>query len=155
MNIGLSEENVANVSKALNEYLADLYVLVTKTKNYHWNMKGQNFYPYHKMLQEQYEALDEAIDEVAERIVMVGSIAHGTLKEFSKKAVLKEHPGDVPAEKKMIQNLKEDHEQMVKSLRESIALCQANKDEGSADLLIKQIQFHEKSAWMLRSSLEK
>ncbi len=155
MNIGLKEENIKNVSGALNNYLADLYVLVTKTKNYHWNMKGQHFYTYHKMLQEHYEALDEAVDEVAERIVMLGETAIGTLKEFSKKSVLKETPGEELSEKKMIQNLVKDHEQMIKGLRESIVLCQENKDEGSADLLVGQLKFHEKTAWMLRSSLEK
>ncbi len=154
MDIGLKEENVKAIGVALNGYLADLYVLVTKTKNYHWNMKGKHFYSYHKMLQGQYEALDEAVDEVAERIVMIGGVAKGTLKEFIESKTLKEEQG-VPSEHEMIKKLADDNEQIVTGLRKKISLCQENHDEGSADLLIKMIQVHEKAAWMLRSSLEK
>ena len=141
-----------NVISLLNKYLSDLQVLTVKTKKYHWNMEGKRFYPFHKLLQEQYEAIDEAIDEVAERIPMVHGKAFGTLKEYLDNTSLKESPGVNPSEEEMVKDLLSDHEAIINLLKEHIKSCQDAGDEGSADLLIKQIQFHEKAAWMLRAS---
>ena len=57
-------------------------MLYTKTRNYHWNVVGMHFRDLHKLLEEQYEELEEAIDLVAERSRKLGAPALGTLKEF-------------------------------------------------------------------------
>ena len=67
ISIGLSEESLNGVIKILNNVLCDEYVLYTKTRNYHWNIIGPQFHDRHEFFQEQYEILDEIIDEVAER----------------------------------------------------------------------------------------
>lgn len=65
--IGLSEEQRECVTKILNILLSDEYVLYTKTRNYHWNVTGPQFNDLHKFFESQYGALDEIVDEVAER----------------------------------------------------------------------------------------
>src|SRR4026209_2974976 len=102
---------------ALNNLLADEYVLYTKTRNYHWNVVGPQFNDLHKFFQEQYEALDEMADEVAERARSGGGKAYGTLAEFSQHSRLKEQPGKQPAAATMVANLQADHEAMVGTLR--------------------------------------
>ena len=149
-NIGISTENASKATQALSIILADIHLLSVKTKNYHWNMKGPNFVPFHKLLDEHYTLLEENTDEVAERILMIGHKAPGTLKEFLKLGTIKEDES-LPDENKMMKNLAQDHEQMCRNLRKAITTCQEAGDEGSADVLIKVIQFHEKSAWMLNS----
>ena len=69
---GVTDEQRAGVVEILNGTLADLHVLYTKTRNYHWNVVGEHFRDLHKLLEEQYEALAESIDEVAERTRMLG-----------------------------------------------------------------------------------
>jgi len=59
-------------SLSLKTLLANTYALYLKTHNYHWNVKGPNFFSLHKLLEEQYEDLAEAVDDIAERI----TIAH-------------------------------------------------------------------------------
>jgi starvation-inducible DNA-binding protein len=153
--IGLTNDQRAGVAAILDRTLADLYVLYTKTRNYHWNVVGEHFRDLHKLLQEQYEQLDDAIDLVAERSRKLGALALGTLKEFLEHASLKEQPGDYPDSYTMLSNLCADHEAVIQWLRKSADDCEEKyHDMGTNDFLIGLMQEHEKMAWMLRSYLE-
>ena len=155
-NIGLSESNRDSVVKILNTVLADEYVLYTKTRNYHWNVVGPQFNDLHKFFQEQYEALDEMVDEVAERARSLGGKAHGTLAEFSQHSRLTEQPGKQPASLAMVANLQSDHEAMVRTLRADLeTVMEKHSDAGTNDFLTGLMEKHEKMAWMLRSYNEK
>jgi starvation-inducible DNA-binding protein len=155
IDIGLSEEQRAGVADILDRTLSDLYVLYTKTRNYHWNVVGMHFRELHKLLEEQYEALEEAIDLVAERSRKLGAPALGTLKEILAHASLKEQPGDYPDAYTMLSNLYSDHEAVIQWLRQSADDCDEKyHDMGTNDFLLGLMQEHEKMAWMLRSYLE-
>ena len=153
--IGLTDQQRAGVAEILDRTLSDLFVLYTKTRNYHWNVVGEHFRDLHKLLEEQYEQLEEAIDLVAERSRKLGAPALGTLKEFLEHASLKEQPGDYPASYTMLSNLCADHEAVIQWLRQSVDDCDEKyHDMGTNDFLIGLMQEHEKMAWMLRSYLE-
>ena len=77
--IGISDPNRQSVVKILNALLADEYVLYTKTRNYHWNVVGPQFNDLHKFFESQYEALNDIVDDVAERSRALGGNAAGTL----------------------------------------------------------------------------
>jgi len=140
------------MAKSLSKLLADTYILYTKTQNFHWNIVDPSFYSHHKMFQEQYEELAEAIDEVAERIRMVGHHSPGSLKQFLEIGSIKESGADLSGPE-MIQTLAKDHEAMVASLHSWIANATEARDEGTADMMVGRLRAHEKSAWMLRSHL--
>ena len=155
IDIGLTDEQRAGVAQILDRTLSDLFVLYTKTRNYHWNVVGEHFRDLHKLLEEQYEELEEAIDLVAERSRKLGAPALGTLKEYLDHAALKEQPGVYPDSFTMLSNLCGDHEMVIQSLRQAADDCE-NKyhDMGTNDFLLGLMQDHEKMAWMLRSYLE-
>ncbi len=154
-NISLSDDSRKGVIQLLQGDLADLYVLSTRTKNYHWNVVGPDFSELHEFFGEQYTALDAAIDEVAERIRSLGGKSIGTLAEFIKHARLEEQPGDYPDARTMIANLLADHEAVIRTLREDADACDEKyHDMGTNDFLIGLMQTHEKMAWMLRAYLE-
>src|SRR5438309_9651855 len=100
-NIGLSDSNRDGVVKLLTPLLADEYVLYTKTRNFHWNVVGPQFNDLHKFFEGQYEALDDIVDEVAERVRALGGRSVATLAEFSRLARLAERPGERPAARGM------------------------------------------------------
>ena len=155
IDIGLTDQQRAGVAEILDRTLSDLFVLYTKTRNYHWNVVGEHFRDLHKLLEEQYEQLEEAIDLVAERSRQLGAPALGTLKEFLDHASLKEQPGDYPDAFTMLSNLCGDHESVIKWLRKSVDDCDEKyHDMGTNDFLIGLLQEHEKMAWMLRAYLE-
>ena len=154
-NIGLTDQQRAGVAEILDRTLSDLFVLYTKTRNYHWNVVGEHFRDLHKLLEEQYEELEEAIDLVAERSRKLGMPALGTLKEYLQHASLKEQPGDHPDAFTMLSNLCGDHEAVIQALRKDADDCDEKyHDMGTNDFLIGLMQEHEKMAWMLRSYLE-
>jgi len=80
--IGISESDRKAVADELAKLLADEYVLYTKTRNAHWNVTGIDFYDKHKFFESQFEALDELIDSVAERIRTLGHHPPGSLTSF-------------------------------------------------------------------------
>jgi starvation-inducible DNA-binding protein len=150
--IGLDESIRQQIAQHLSLLLADTYVLYTKTQNFHWNIIDPRFYSLHLFLEKQYEALAGEIDEIAERIRKLGMPAPASLKQFLEMTSLKESSADLSGDE-MIQVLLDDHESICCFIRERIALTSKLGDEGTADLLIQQLRFHEKSAWMLRSQL--
>jgi starvation-inducible DNA-binding protein len=153
-NIGLSSEQRDGVVSVLGTLLADEYVLYTKTRNYHWNVVGPQFNDLHKFFEAQYEALDEFIDEVAERSRSLGGRALGTLAEFQQVTRLKEEPGRAPDARTMIGHLLADHEHLVRALRADLqTVLDEHGDAGTSDFLTGLMEKHEKMAWMLRAFL--
>jgi starvation-inducible DNA-binding protein len=106
------------------------------------------------MFEGQYNELALAVDAIAERIRSLGEKAPGSYAEFSKLTSIKESTGNMSAEK-MIAELVLGQEQVAKTARSIFPLADEAHDEPTADLLTQRLQIHEKTAWMLRSLLEK
>jgi len=153
-NIGLTDRNTRTIAEILNRLLADEHILYTKTRNYHWNYEGDNFIEMHKLYEGQYEELAEMIDEIAERIRMIGHHAEGRLKDFLKLANLEEEDYTTRQDEQ-VKNLTDDHDTVIRIIRKGIASIEKLNDVGTVDLLTRVIQQHEKMAWMLRSYLPK
>ncbi|HYS16660.1 MAG TPA: DNA starvation/stationary phase protection protein [Candidatus Binatia bacterium] len=154
-NLGIDDKDRAGVVKILNALLADEYVLYTKTRNYHWNVVGPQFNDLHKFFAEQYEAIDDFVDDVAERARTLGGHSVATLSEFVEAARLKEHPGQYPSAEDMLENLLADHEAIVRQLRADADAAATNyHDMGTNDFLTGLMEEHEKMAWMLRAFQE-
>ncbi len=155
LNIGLTEEQRAGVIELLNSALSDAYLLLVKTKKYHWDVVGPQFMTLHKLWQEQYEALTESVDAYAERVRQLGGYPVGTMAGFLERATINEHPGDLPTATMMVDRLVVDHETVIRNLRQSIDRCTEDfHDEGTADFLTGVMEAHEEMAWMLRSFIE-
>jgi starvation-inducible DNA-binding protein len=150
---GISRESLQKIANILNDDLADEYVLLTKTRNYHWNVEDPRFNDLHKFFEEQYEVLSAAVDEIAERVRAVGGRTRATLKEFINSSQIREDVGSYPNADTMLGNLLSDHETIIKTLRKNINECQELNDEGTANFLTDKMEAHEKMAWMLRSFL--
>jgi len=156
IDIGIKDKKREAVVDILNQHVADVYVLYTKTRNYHWNVVGPRFNDLHKFFESQYEVLNESIDDIAERARSLGGVAIATLSEFVKMSRIKEHPGTYPEADVMIANLLADHEAVIKNLREDVVTCDEELDDaGTSDFLTALMEGHEKMAWMLRSFLQK
>ncbi|WP_332023595.1 Dps family protein [Kaistella sp.] len=149
--LGIKEKDLTEINDLLNHVLADGNVLYIKLRKFHWNLSGDNFMELHKLFEEQYDAVAEAIDEVAERISTLGGVAIGTTSEFAELSLLIENPGKIPTNQEMIKELVNDHETIVKSLRKFVDDTEEKYgDKGTSDFLTGLMQAHEKMAWKLR-----
>lgn len=155
ISIGLSEEQRQGVVDLLNKDLSDSYLLVIKTKKYHWDVIGPQFRTLHELWEEHYEAISMNIDAIAERIRQLGGYPIGTAKGFLENATLSEDAGNLPTAEEMVAQLVSDHEQVIRNLRDHIDQSGDKfHDEGTADFLTGLMEQHEEMAWMLRSFLE-
>lgn len=155
LNIGLSSKNLKSITGILSNVLADAMVLYTKTRKFHWNVSGNSFMELHKLFEKQYKILEEAIDEIAERINKLGEKTPGTMQEFLKMSSLKETPGKYPSQKDMLSELLKDHEAVIVQLRKNIDDCDEKYgDIGTSDFLTDLLKQHETIAWTLRRYLQ-
>lgn len=152
--IGLSDKDRNGIVAILNITLADEFLLYAKTRNYHWNVVGPNFGELHKFFEAQYVQLDVIMDSVAERARVFRGNAIGTLAKFAKTSRLKEKPGVYPDAKTMISDLLNDHESLIRNLRDDLDMVDEKyNDAGTSDFLTGIMEEHEKMAWMLRATL--
>jgi starvation-inducible DNA-binding protein len=153
-NIGIKPANLSEVAKTLSTFLADEFVLYTKTRNAHWNVEGPDFHDKHKFFESQYNELDEIMDEVAERIRILGHYAPATLKDFLQLTHLTEQIRSKNDSQGFIKELLGDHESIIVFLRENInRFANELQDAGTSDFITGIMETHEKMAWMLRAHL--
>jgi starvation-inducible DNA-binding protein len=73
---------------------------------------------------------------------------------LSKLASIEETAG-MPKALDMIKILLEGHEAVTRTARKAFPAAEKAGDQPTMDLLTQRMEVHEKTAWMLRSSLEK
>ena len=153
-NIGIADKNRKAVSVLLANLLADEVALYIATRGAHWNVVGPNFGALHGFFESQYEALDEILDDVAERIRALGFSAPASVAAYAKAKSIDDSAGDAKSSIAMIEKLLAAHEAIVRELRVAAEKAGDYGDEGSADFLVGLMESHEKMAWMLRAHLE-
>ena len=152
--IEIPDKNTQSSAILLNALLADEYVLLTKTRNAHWNIQGKNFSELHKFFEEQYRELDIIVDNVAERVRSLGHFSSGSLNDFLTLTRLLEQKHDFSNPTQIIETLLHDHQDIIRILRKEInKISDTYKDAGTCDLLTGWLKQHEKMAWMLRAHI--
>lgn len=142
---------MTSVIHKLEILLADTYALYLKTQNYHWHVKGPQFKSLHELFEMQYQELAEAVDQVAERILMMGHKAPATFAEFNTLKTIKDGNSSLSANE-MVTELAKDNNVLVNDLNQAVKIAQENNDEGTIGLLTERIGAHQKAHWMLQSS---
>jgi starvation-inducible DNA-binding protein len=152
--IGISKESRTTIAEGLSVFLADSYTLYLKTHNFHWNVTGPMFHSLHVLFEQHYTELAIAVDEIAERIRALGSFAPGTFAEFKRLRTIDEEE-TIPNATAMIESLADAHEKVSKSAMNVFSVAEKAEDQVTMDLLTQRMTVHQKTAWMLRSMLEK
>ncbi len=153
IDIGIKQEDRAQLAQELSKLLADSYTLYLKTHNFHWNVTGPMFQTLHTMFELQYTELAMAVDAIAERIRSLGHRAPGSYAAFARLSTVKDAE-EVPKALEMVKQLVESHETVVRTARATLGVASEAGDDATADLATQRLQVHEKTAWMLRSLLE-
>ena len=150
-NIGITQNDLSIITPLLENFLASENILNLKIRNFHWNVTGIHFSDYHKFFEGLYDDSAENIDEIAERIRMLGSKTQANMKFFLEKSFLTEETSLELISTDMVKSLLSDTEKTIQEIRNAIEVISETNDSWTEDFLIALMQKHEKSAWMLRS----
>ncbi|WP_291731450.1 DNA starvation/stationary phase protection protein [Leisingera sp. F5] len=143
--------NTESVTEALSEVLSVTYRLVLKSHICHWNVTGPLFYSIHEMTEAQYTDMFAAADVLAERIRALGKPASVDPAGLAASPDGQDPDAELSANE-MVRELLSDHERLALRLRALVETAKAAKDPVTADLATERAAFHEKAAWMLRST---
>ena len=140
------------VAHELSKVLADSFTIYQKTHGYHWNVRGPNFRGLHLLLEEQYNEIWTAIDDIAERIRALDEYApmgHGALGNLT--SIKDGDPTLASAD--MIKDLIDGHATTVATLKKAAKVADDAGDISTNDLCTQRVTAHEKHIWMLKSTL--
>jgi len=146
--LGFSGLDTAEMVTTMNKVLANYHVFNQKLRNYHWNVKGSDFFDLHEKFEELYTSAVTNIDEVAERIRVFGKTPMSTLAEYLQVSDIKETGTDLtPIE--MTGQVLADIETLDGFLVEVAEAANEVGDMATMDLMNSMIRSLEKQHWML------
>jgi starvation-inducible DNA-binding protein len=129
--------------------LADVFTLYVKTKNFHWHISGRHFRDYHLLLDEQATEIFAITDTIAERARKIGGTTIRSISDIAKNQRLKDNNKESVSPMDMISELREDNQQLTRSLRAAHEVCDRHNDVATASLIEVWIDESEKRTWFL------
>lgn len=140
------------VIEILNKQVADWSILYVKLHNYHWYVKGSDFFTLHAKFEELYTEAGAHIDVIAERILAIKGKPVATMKEYLELSTIKEGTYKEDA-KQMVASIVKDYEGLLDDLTKGMEVAQEANDEMTSDLLLGIHTELEKHVWMLKAFL--
>ncbi|PTK65474.1 Dps family protein [Staphylococcus borealis] len=141
-----------DVVKELNQQVANWTVAYTKLHNFHWYVKGPNFFSLHEKFEELYNEASQYVDDLAERILAIGGNPVGTLKESIDISIVDEAGKNYSAEQ-MVEAFSKDLTNISEQLVKSIEVAGEAGDDVSEDMFIGMKNSVDKHNWMFKSYL--
>jgi starvation-inducible DNA-binding protein len=142
-------DGVAEISKALNAILADMFALYVKTKNFHWHVWGAHFRDYHLLLDEQSTQILATTDPIAERVRKIGGTTLRSIGQISRLQRVRDNDNDGVGAQDMLAELLADNQRLLGNLRSAHSLCDEYRDIASASLIENWVDEAEQRAWFL------
>jgi len=148
---GLSTVERARAIELLNHRLADCIDLQSQTKQAHWNVKGPHFIGLHELFDQIYEATEEYVDLIAERVVQLGGIAEGTVRVCAERSTLTEYPLVLSSGEEHVAALSDVLAQFSGKAREAIEELDDIGDPDSMDILTEVSRGVDKWLWFVEA----
>ena len=149
----LGPQAVEEISAALRELLADVFVLYLKTKNFHWHMSGPHFRDYHLLLDEHADQIFAMTDDIAERARKIGGTTLRSIGDVARHQRLKDNDQEEVSPKEMLAELHRDNQQLTRALRAAHQLCEEHNDAATTSLIESWINETERRTWFLRETV--
>ncbi|BAV02956.1 Dps family protein [Lactococcus formosensis] len=147
----MSKEKTQEV---LNQTVADLSQAAALVHQTHWYMRGSGFLTLHPKMDEFMDALNEHLDEFAERLITIGGSPVSTLKEFDEKSKIELQPATW--DKSMSERLHgvlDTYKYLAKLFQEGMDIAESENDAVTVDLYTVALGDVEKTIWMLEAEL--
>ncbi len=150
--IGLETKDAKELSKKLNDLLANYQIYYMNTRGFHWNIKGEKFFELHVKFEELYNDLLIKVDEVAERILTLGEVPTHTFSDYLEISRIREVK-NVSDGKEAVRSILNGLQILLTKQRYILELSGAANDEGTNALMSDYIREQEKLVWMYSAFL--
>ncbi|MHA6482645.1 Dps family protein [Paenibacillus sp. strain BS8-2] len=150
----MTTQTTKTVQQHLNRQIANWSVLYIKLHNYHWYVKGSQFFTLHEKFQQFYEEAALHVDEIAERLLAVKGKPIASMSAYLEESTIKEATNNETAEQ-MVEQLIKDFSSIIDELKEGMEEAQKAGDETTADMLLAIHTTLEKHVWMLNAFIGK
>lgn len=100
----------------LDQALAEATVFYQKLRNFHWTVRGPQFFKLHDTFESLYDHWADLIDDIAERVMQLDGTPLRTLREVLEAARLRES-AESPTARRMVEVVLADLASQVESYR--------------------------------------
>lgn len=144
----LDTSKVDSIVDALQQLLADYQVYYTNLRGFHWNITGHGFFTLHSKFEEMYDDVSEKVDEIAERILMLGGTPANKFSDYLQQANVQEVSG-LTCGKEAVENVLNTLACLIKQECALLSVASEANDEGTVSLMSDYLKEQEKQVWML------
>ena len=144
----LDESAAGKLVRSLQQLLADFQVHYMNLRGFHWNIQGHGFFVLHSKFEEMYDDTAEKVDQIAERILMLGGVPSNKFSEYLKVARVKEVSG-VSCGDEALKNILDTYGHLIDEERKLLSLASEAGDEATVALMSDYLKEQEKLVWML------
>jgi starvation-inducible DNA-binding protein len=146
LDVKIRETSVEN----LNQVLADTMTLRDLYKKHHWQIVGPTFYQLHLLFDKHYTEQSELIDEIAERIQVLGGLSVAMAADVAEVTRIPRAPRDREEVPVQLSRLLEAHNLILEEVRAAAKEAADAGDDGTNDLLVSQVlRTNELQVWFL------
>jgi starvation-inducible DNA-binding protein len=139
--------------KQLKIVQASSLVMFTKIHNYHWNIKGMQFFPIHEMTEKIYGEFSGLYDDAAERVLQLGDKPLILLNEISEASIIKEDKKTDFDAKYVLTNILKDFETLLKEFKKLSKIAGEAGDNVTVAFADENVGHLEKNIWMISATL--
>jgi starvation-inducible DNA-binding protein len=150
----LSEGTRAKAIELLNARLADCIDLQTQCKQAHWNVKGPTFIALHELFDKVNEAVEDYVDDIAERAVQLGGVAYGTARMVAKRSLLADYPASAVDGRSHVEALSSALAAFAKAARKAIDETDELGDKDTSDVFTEVSRGIDKWLWFVEAHLQ-
>jgi starvation-inducible DNA-binding protein len=147
-------EQIDKITHGLNVLLANYSVHYQKLRNYHWNVKGSDFFDLHQEFESQYNESLQHIDEIAERIRIFAQTPLSTMNDYLRISEIKETSTSLTSDL-MVREILSDYRLLLQYMFQVVEIAIEQHDSGTEEMTKGFIKSIEKHHWMLSAFLAK
>ena len=141
------------ITEDLNLFLSNLNVFYRKLQNYHWNIKGEDFFNVHEKLEEYYNDVNEQIDEIAEHILIIDGQPLGTMSDYLEITQIKEAQNEKICSKKIFEAILKDYNILIENATKIKEDADNEKRYATSALMDEYLQDFSKKVWVIRQRM--
>jgi starvation-inducible DNA-binding protein len=148
----LNAKTSKSTAEELQQLLANYQVFYTNMRGFHWNVKGRGFYQLHELFEKMYDDAAEKVDEIAERILMLGEVPSHNFSNYLKVSQIKE-TGVVSDPDEIVKLILDSLKALIAQEHKILEIASEGNDEATTTMIGDFLSEQEKSVWMLTSFL--